>query len=542
MESFAAPSAAADTTEAPLSQASFTEMFHTSPAATPAQATGERFRDPSNGRFLPRNLNGTAELCPTVPRPPAVEPPIDSAFEDPESVDPQPEDEPPAAAGAFVRVKKQGGVAQRFVVRTTAQSRGGAIEDAAATVPVIGTPAALPYKSMFPDLSMLVNEMYKKDSTFKSQCEEFQKEFGELYGPKLTAAISKFQNQVLRDMYKFDDEQSSAALALIATKKTRGGVSGRKNADMLIGFFRRYLATADSEVDEFILTASQGILPTEVPVVVDHAVDRIGISRLQKCWTTDGFAEVWDNMHFCWVDMFESFRPHTISPQAARSAYILNSANTGQSSRPQDQIIFDDLTVESLGSWAVRDADLERTMVEAGLASKVDLSLRIFERCRQTTFAMHPDVRALMNSLLDKQDDLDPNRIRLVDGIPNCPDFQCLQRVLNRTQKVWSDFGGKKVAKPADKSADKKKKADDKEAASKKTKVCKHWKKDGTCKYGNAKGCRDGLHSDPETPSAPAAPATAPATTSGIPTPKNPTVQAELTTVPCQYEGCKAKL
>ena len=33
-------------------------------------------------------------------------------------------------------------------------------------------------------------------------------------------------------------------------------------------------------------------------------------------------------------------------------------------------------------------------------------------------------------------------------GIPNCFDVECLQRVLNRTQKVWNDFGGKKVAKP----------------------------------------------------------------------------------------------
>ena len=73
-------------------------------------------------------------------------------------------------------------------------------------------------------------------------------------------------------MYKFDDEQSSAALALIATKKTRGGVPDRKNADMLIVFFRRYLSTADSKVAEFILTASQGILPTETSVVVDHTI------------------------------------------------------------------------------------------------------------------------------------------------------------------------------------------------------------------------------------------------------------------------------
>ena len=68
---------------------------------------------------------------------------------------------------------------------------------------------------------MLVNEMIKKDSSFKSQCEEFQKQFEELYGPKLIAAVSKFHQQVLKDMYKFDDEQSSAALALIATKKSR---------------------------------------------------------------------------------------------------------------------------------------------------------------------------------------------------------------------------------------------------------------------------------------------------------------------------------
>ena len=542
MESFAAPSSAADATEAALDQASFTEMFHSSPAATPA-ATGERFRNPSNGQYQPRNLNVTAELCPTEPRP-AVEPPTDHLFPGEEAVDPQPEEKPPAAAGEFIRVKKKGGIAQRFAARTTAQNRGGAIEDAAATVPVIGTPASLPYENKFADLSMLINEMIKKDSTFKSQCEEFQKEFEELFGPKLTAAVSKFQNQVLRDMYKFDDEQSSAALALIATKKTRGGVPDRKNADMLIVFFRRYLATADSKVAEFILTASQGILPTETSVVVDHTVDRVGIRRLQNCWTTAGFADVWDDLHLCWVDMFESFRPQTISPQSAKAAYTLASANAGQSTRPQDQIIYADLTVESLGSWVVRDAGLQRAMVEAGLAAKVDLSLRIFESCRQTTFAMHPDVRNLMKSLLSKQDDLDPNRIRLVDGIPNCPDPPCLQRLLNRTQKVWNDFGGKKVAKPAAKPADTKKKDDDKTAAPKKQKVCRHWKREGSCKYGDAKSCRDGLHSDPVKAASPAATSapTVPATAGAIPAPKAPLFQAELTTVPCQSEGCKAKM
>ena len=61
---------------------------------------------------------------------------------------------------------------------------------------------------------------------------------------------------------------------------------------------------------------------------------------------------------------------------------------------------------------------------------------------------MHPDVRVLMNSLLAKQDDLDPYRIKLVDGIPNCPDAECLHRVLTRTQKVWNDFGGRQVTKP----------------------------------------------------------------------------------------------
>ena len=282
-------------------------MFHSSPVATPANY-GESFRNSAGqlGQLAPRKLNKT-ELPAADPRH-VVEPGHVSAFGSEEPVEPLPERERPAAAGTFVREKKKGGIALRYAARTTAQNRGGAIEDAAATVPVIGTPASLPYENKFADLSMLINEMIKKDSTFKSQCEEFQKEFEELFGPKLTAAVSKFQNQVLRDMYKFDDEQSSAALALIATKKTRGGVPDRKNADMLIVFFRRYLATADSKVAEFILTASQGILPTETSVVVDHTVDRVGIRRLQNCWTTAGFADVWDDLHLCWVDMFESFR------------------------------------------------------------------------------------------------------------------------------------------------------------------------------------------------------------------------------------------
>ena len=84
-------------------------------------------------------------------------------------------------------------------------------------------------------------------------------------------------------MYKFDDEQTSAALALIATKKSRGGVPDRKNAGMLIVFFRRYLAADDLKVDEFILTASQGILPTESCGVIDISIERIEIGRLETC-------------------------------------------------------------------------------------------------------------------------------------------------------------------------------------------------------------------------------------------------------------------
>ena len=192
-------------------------------------------------------------------------------------------------------------------------------------------------------------------------------------------------------MYKFDDEQSSAALALIATKKTRGGVPDRKNADMLIVYFRCYLATEDLNVAEFVLSASQGILPTESSGIIDHTYDRVGIGRLERCWTTAGFADVWDDLHFCWVDMFEYFRPQTIRPQAARSAYILASANSGQSSRPQDQIVYDDLTVEALGSWVIRDATLRRIVLDAGEAADVDLSLRIFDQCKRL-LVMQPSV------------------------------------------------------------------------------------------------------------------------------------------------------
>ena len=70
-------------------------------------------------------------------------------------------------------------------------------------MPVIDTTASLPYENKFADLSMLVNEMIKKDFTFESQCEQFQEEFEDLYGSELTAAVAKFQNQVLKDMYKF---------------------------------------------------------------------------------------------------------------------------------------------------------------------------------------------------------------------------------------------------------------------------------------------------------------------------------------------------
>ena len=72
---------------------------------------------------------------------------------------------------------------------------------------------------------------------------------------------------------------------------------------MLIVFFRCYLATEDLNVAEFALTASQGILHTEVSGIIDHTVDRVGVGRLEKCWTTAGFADVWDDLHLCvgWI-------------------------------------------------------------------------------------------------------------------------------------------------------------------------------------------------------------------------------------------------
>ena len=100
---------------------------------------------------------------------------------------------------------------------------------------------------------------------------------------------------------------------------------------MLIVFFRWYLATEDLNVVEFALTASQGILHTGI---IDHTVDRVGVGRLEKCWTTVGFADVLDDLHLCWVDMFESFRPQMTSPQHAKDAYLLAVANSGQSTRP----------------------------------------------------------------------------------------------------------------------------------------------------------------------------------------------------------------
>jgi hypothetical protein len=445
MERFSAESvaAAADASATSLDQANFfTETFRTSPAA----AGREKDRNPSTRwNFYVESVAAATDVSTAS---------LDQAnLTDHlvvDTVEPKFPTDPlkPVAASRFVRTKKKGGISLRYAQRTATQNRGGAVEDAAATVPVIGTPAALPYENKFADLSMLVNEMMKKDAVFKLQCDEFQERFEELFGKELTAAVSRFHQQVLKDMYKFDDEQSSAALALIATKKARGGEPDRKNADMLIVFFRCYLATEDLNVAEFALTASQGILHTEVSGIIDHTVDRVGVGRLEKCWTTAGFADVWDDLHLCWVDMFESFRPQMTSPQDAKDAYLLAVANSGQSSRPQDQIVYDDLTVEALGSWVIRDATLRQIMLDVGQAANVDLSLRIFEQCKQATYAMHPDVRALMESLLDKQDDLDPSRVKLVDGIPNCKTHEILQSVLQRTQKVWNDFGGRKVTKP----------------------------------------------------------------------------------------------
>ena len=126
-----------------LDPANFTETFHSSPAA----ASREKYRYPVAGWMKPvqsvaaatdayaasldqanaANLNDHLVADRVVP-----EFPTDPLMK-------------PVAASRFIRIKKKGGFAMRCAQRTSAQHRGGAIEDAAATVPVIGTTASLPY-------------------------------------------------------------------------------------------------------------------------------------------------------------------------------------------------------------------------------------------------------------------------------------------------------------------------------------------------------------------------------------------------------------
>ena len=177
----------------PESRRLFGEVFASSPIANSSESGVGNYRS-ENGQFAarPSDLRSIPDTEPRFTGS-AAEGALGQMDEDLAALEAKcdsilPDEAEPSAA--FVRVKKNGGSSARYAARVRYQSRGGAIEDAAATIPVKGTAACLPYEDKFSDVNMLLNEIIKKDSGFKAAAEQFQTDFNVGHGPKLVALVA----------------------------------------------------------------------------------------------------------------------------------------------------------------------------------------------------------------------------------------------------------------------------------------------------------------------------------------------------------------
>ena len=91
----------------------------------------------------------------------------------------------------------------------------------------------------------------------------------------------------------------------------------------------------------------------------------------------------------------------------------------------------------------------KREAIELADGADLDLSLKLYDRCKQVTFCMLPEFRAIMKELVDDQKRT-ANRIRMVDSVPNCKSWPQFLLLLTRGQEVVTDRDVKVVrGKPA---------------------------------------------------------------------------------------------
>ena len=138
-------------------------------------------------------------------------------------------------------------------------------------------------------------------------------------------------------------------------------------------------------------------------------------------------------------------------------------------------------------------------MISEGKDADLDLSLKLYDRCKQVTFCMLPEFRAIMKELVDDQKRT-ANRIRMVDSVPNCKSWPQFLLLLTRGQEVVTDRDVKVVrGKPAAKQPSAGTPAGPKDP----NKQCKYEKKQGHCTRGGTE-CYHGKHLKPATHKIPA--------------------------------------
>ena len=397
-----------------------------------------------------------------------------------------------------VRKKTAGSWAEQRRTTETARRAVGFVEQAVDSVACVGTPAADAYEGKFTKLTMLVAEMVKKDPVFKASCENFEVAFDVKTGNQATRLVDEFIHMLL-NQYGFTDEQAQASAMLIATRKARSGSTGRKNADITALLVRSYLTASEDDLGLFNSDAHGWILSQITDRSGREVHVSVGLRRLMLCYAEERYYDEWDRLVHGWFTVLKVLRVRAPSGVAAKTAYVLSVANDGSSRRPQDQQVHPDGSMEAVISVLSRDKDNYEDMISEGKDADLDLSLKLYDRCKQVTFCMLPEFRAIMKELVDDQKRT-ANRIRMVDSVPNCKSWPQFLLLLTRGQEVVTDRDVKVVrGKPAAKQPSAGTPAGPKDP----NKQCKYEKKQGHCTRGGTE-CYHGKHLKPATHKIPA--------------------------------------
>ena len=94
--------------------------------------------------------------------------------------------------------------------------------------------------------------------------------------------------------------------------------------------------------------------------------------------------------------------------------------------------------MEAVISVLSRDKDNYDDMISEGRDAELDLSMKLCDRCKQVTFCMLPGFRGIMKEPVDDQKRT-ADRIKMVDGVPNCRSWSQFLKLLTRAQEVATD-------------------------------------------------------------------------------------------------------